>query len=244
MPQRPVDSADGHEARIQEDLARSTAYFPAVGLIVGACAALVFWIATRAWHPTVAVVLAVAATVWITGAFHEDALADAFDGLGGGWSKEQILSIMKDSRIGSYGAVALVLMLIAKIAVLASMDSMCHRACADFRERPCPVVQPAADAALRLCPRRRRPQSRVRAERYARQTPVRHAHDGRRGDGRARDAADRRHCIARRRGNRNRGCGAILFSRIGGITGDCLGAANQLVELGTYLVLAAHYTPS
>ncbi|MBZ0226139.1 MAG: adenosylcobinamide-GDP ribazoletransferase, partial [Comamonas sp.] len=60
-----------------------------------------------------------AATVWLTGAFHEDGLADTADGLGGGATRERALSIMKDSRIGSYGAVTLVLALLLKVALLA-----------------------------------------------------------------------------------------------------------------------------
>jgi adenosylcobinamide-GDP ribazoletransferase len=61
------------------------------------------------------------ATLLLTGAFHEDGLSDAMDGLGGGWEKEQVLTIMKDSRIGSYGAVALVMALLLKFQSLASL---------------------------------------------------------------------------------------------------------------------------
>jgi adenosylcobinamide-GDP ribazoletransferase len=62
-------------------------------------------------------------TLLVTGAFHEDGLADSVDGLGGGWSKEQILNIMKDSRIGSYGAVALVMILMGKFQALTAINS-------------------------------------------------------------------------------------------------------------------------
>ena len=59
-----------------------------------------------------------ASTILLTGAFHEDGLADAVDGLGGGWTKEQVLTIMVDSRIGSYGAIGLVLVLLTKYQTL------------------------------------------------------------------------------------------------------------------------------
>ena len=84
-----------------EDLAGSCAYFPAVGFLVGAFAACVFVLAAEVWEPSIAVLLAVASAVVLTGAFHEDGLADTADGLGGGWSVERKLEIMKDSRIGT-----------------------------------------------------------------------------------------------------------------------------------------------
>jgi adenosylcobinamide-GDP ribazoletransferase len=62
-----------------------------------------------------------ATTIYLTGAFHEDGLADSVDGFGGGWGKEQVLTIMQDSRLGTYGAVALFLMLFAKFQTLNSM---------------------------------------------------------------------------------------------------------------------------
>ncbi len=93
-------------------------YFPLIGWIVGAAGAAVFWFA-RQWLPSsLSVILAMAATIRLTGAFHEDGWADACDGLGGGWKKAQVLEIMKDSRIGTYGTVGLVLMLLAKAAAL------------------------------------------------------------------------------------------------------------------------------
>lgn len=102
-------------------LHRSGRYFPAVGLCVGLVAAAVFGAAHRAFGPPVAAVLCIAATVLLTGAFHEDGFADTCDGLGGAVGRERALEIMKDSRIGTYGAVGLVLMLGLKAATLASM---------------------------------------------------------------------------------------------------------------------------
>lgn len=96
-------------------------YFPLVGALVGLAGALVLAATAFWWPPVVAVVLSMAFTVWLTGGFHEDGLADTCDGLGGAVSRERALTIMKDSRLGSYGALGLVLTLILKAVVLASL---------------------------------------------------------------------------------------------------------------------------
>lgn len=111
----PVAGAVPHDA---SDLPAASVYFPVVGLIVGTAGAIVVTIASAFWPPTLAIILSVAFTVWITGAFHEDALADSLDGFGGGWDKAQILAIMKDSRVGSYALVGVLLVIAAKIAAL------------------------------------------------------------------------------------------------------------------------------
>ncbi|MGB7501352.1 MAG: adenosylcobinamide-GDP ribazoletransferase, partial [Azonexus sp.] len=91
----PVPGWVGHST---EALNRSARYFPAVGLLVGGIGALVFLGAMQVWPQPVAVLLSMAATIYATGAFHEDGLSDSVDGLGGGWDKLRILEIMKDSR--------------------------------------------------------------------------------------------------------------------------------------------------
>lgn len=96
-------------------------HFPLVGACVGAWAAAVLWLALLLWPPLVASTVSLLATVWLTGAFHEDGLADTWDALGGAVSRERALAIMKDSRIGSYGAVALVLALVLKVTVVAGL---------------------------------------------------------------------------------------------------------------------------
>ena len=102
----------------EADLNKATRYFPLIGILVGAFGALVFWLSDLLLPLEIAVLLSMVATILITGAFHEDGLADATDGLGGGWSKEQVLTIMVDSRIGSYGAIGLVLILLTKYQAL------------------------------------------------------------------------------------------------------------------------------
>ena len=116
----PVPAWVGHSS---EALNCSARYFPAVGLLVGAIGALVFLAAALFWPQPVAVLLSMAATIYATGAFHEDGLANTADGLGGGWEKLRILEIMKDSRVGSYGAVAMTLALLGKFMLLNSMDA-------------------------------------------------------------------------------------------------------------------------
>jgi adenosylcobinamide-GDP ribazoletransferase len=83
---------------------------------------LLYSAALLIWPKPVAIVLSMAATIYATGAFHEDGLSDAADGLGGGWDKLRILEIMKDSRVGSYGVLALVLALLSKFVLLNEMD--------------------------------------------------------------------------------------------------------------------------
>ncbi|MCH8553191.1 MAG: adenosylcobinamide-GDP ribazoletransferase [Natronospirillum sp.] len=97
-------------------------YFPLVGLLLGALYAGLYSLFILVWTPLVAILLVLAVHLWLTGAFHEDGLADSVDALGGGADREQRLTIMKDSRIGTYGAVALVMALGLKWALLVSTD--------------------------------------------------------------------------------------------------------------------------
>jgi len=91
-------------------------YFPLVGGLVGAAGAAALLLSARTWSLPVAVVASMALTAWFTGGFHEDGLADTCDGLGGAVSRERALEIMKDSRVGSYGVLGLVFTLGAKAA--------------------------------------------------------------------------------------------------------------------------------
>ncbi len=102
-------------------LHQASRYFPAVGWIVALVTAAVYALASLLWPPAVAVVLATVAGIWLTGAFHEDGFADVCDGFGGGMTPERVLEIMKDSRVGAYGAIGIVLMLIFKITLLVSL---------------------------------------------------------------------------------------------------------------------------
>ena len=86
-------------------------YFPWVGVLIGLIGAAVYWVSAQFLAPSIAILLALSSTILATGAFHEDGWADMCDGFGGGWQPEQILNIMKDSRLGTYGALGLVIML-------------------------------------------------------------------------------------------------------------------------------------
>ena len=102
-------------------LHQSSRYFPAVGLLIGVLCAGVFWLGSILFTPLVAAVISTAFGIKLTGAFHEDGLADSCDGLGGGLTRERTLEIMKDSRLGTYGVLGLVSALLLKISLLAAM---------------------------------------------------------------------------------------------------------------------------
>lgn len=99
-------------------LMRSMAWFPVLGAMVGAwCAAFVDAFAL-VLPPAVAAAMATGASLWLTGCFHEDGLGDTMDGFGGGWTKGQIMRIMKDSRTGTYGCMGLILYATTKVLLL------------------------------------------------------------------------------------------------------------------------------
>ncbi len=113
----------GAPARSPPDaLAASAPMFPLVGALIGAAGGLVFALAT--WlglPPMLAALLAVAAQILLTGGLHEDGLADVADGFGGGRTRADKLRILRDSRLGSFGALALLLTVLARIAALAAL---------------------------------------------------------------------------------------------------------------------------
>jgi len=102
----------------EEYLNKSSQYFPLVGGIVGAIGLAVLLGALWVLPVPLAVLLSMVATVLATGAFHEDGFADMCDGFGGGWTKEKILDIMQDSRLGTFGAVGLGLLMAVKFLCL------------------------------------------------------------------------------------------------------------------------------
>jgi len=220
-----------------EVMAACCRYYPLVGLIVGAMLALVF-VAAHALLPLApSVVITLIAGVLLTGAFHEDGLADTCDGLGGGWSREDALRIMKDSRVGSYALIGVTLAIALKISLLAAL----------------PVAQ--IPAALVLA----HTLSRLLATSYLLNYPyVQLAEHSKVGTfAQASITAPVFTLIAS-------GClllatwmfdlrtalicflalaimrllyGRYLLRRLGGITGDCLGAAQQIGEVLIYIVI-------
>jgi adenosylcobinamide-GDP ribazoletransferase len=134
-----------------EMLRRSAAHFAGVGWIVGGMAACVYAAVASAslsvFSPLVAACISTVVTVMLTGGFHEDGLADVADGLGGSYERARALEIMKDSRVGAFGAMALVLALVTKISLLAALGSSTSLLvccvlvlCAHVVSRACPMV--------------------------------------------------------------------------------------------------------
>ena len=222
-------------------LHHASRYFPLVGIVVGAVAAAVYLAASAIWSHPVAALLSTAAGIYLTGAFHEDGFADTCDGFGGGLTRERVMEIMKDSRIGTYGAVGAGLLLALKVTLLA-------------------MLAPAlAVAALFIA----HPLSRLAASsliwklRYAREEgkakPMAQEMSGAEFSIGAACAAiplvaagvlgyfpwpQLGLCILAAAGVAV-WLGAKFIGRIGGYTGDCLGAVQQVSEVSIYLCLLA-----
>jgi len=107
-----------HALHSQQVLNKSRKYFPLIGIIVGLIAASTYTVASFVFSAELSIALSLASGVLITGAFHEDGFADTCDGFGGGWTHDQVLGIMKDSRIGTYAGVGLLLLFGTKFLAL------------------------------------------------------------------------------------------------------------------------------
>lgn len=99
-------------------LDQSTRYFPLIGWIIGGFAAGIFYFFSNILPVSISLLLSMIGSILLTGAFHEDGFADACDGFGGGMSKDKVLEIMKDSRIGTYGTIGLIFILTLKFLTL------------------------------------------------------------------------------------------------------------------------------
>jgi adenosylcobinamide-GDP ribazoletransferase len=111
----PMPASVGHSP---EHLRGTARYISLVGVLIGAVGTLALWATGLIFPAPLPAILSTAITIFLTGAFHEDGLADTFDGLGGGATRERALEIMKDSRLGAFGMIALVLTLLVKVAAL------------------------------------------------------------------------------------------------------------------------------
>lgn len=116
----PVPKSTGYS---EENLNKATRYFPIVGILVGSFSAFVFYGFQFILPKEVALLLSMTISIYITGAFHEDGFADFCDGFGGGDTKEKIFAIMKDSRIGTYGTIGLILILLVKFFSVISIET-------------------------------------------------------------------------------------------------------------------------
>ena len=228
-----------------ERLNHSARYIPLVGWVVGAIGAASYLAFALVLPPLLAALLSMAVTIRATGAFHEDGWADACDGLGGGWDKAQVLTIMKDSRIGSYGTAGMVLMLLAKATALFELGADDELDVAMALLVAHPLSRLAATSLIHLLPY-------VREDETAKAKPL------------ARRLTGPELTIAMLCGllplallTPGEALGAALAAllvtvwaarmfmrRLGGYTGDLLGATQQASELACYLgILAAwNYT--
>lgn len=236
----PVPASVGWSAT---ELNRATRYFPLVGMLVGACAAGVLWLGLALFPPTVALVLSMLVSLLLTGAFHEDGLADSADGFGGGWEKSRVLAIMKDSRIGTYGACALVMALLLKFTALQSLGQ--HAL----------IALPLVHALSRVPPLLiMAGMQYVREDDHSRAKPVAEGlgpADWLTGSllgllpllaGVGLGLISPQRALALLLGLTIAGllCARYFKHRIGGYTGDALGAAQQVCELSAYLILCMH----
>jgi len=110
----------------QQWLNQASRYYGLVGLMIGMIGATTWFLSHLLWSNEIAITLSIITTVVLTGAFHEDGLADTWDGFGGGWTLEQKLTIMKDSRVGTYGSLALILSLFLKFQLLLTLAQLDH----------------------------------------------------------------------------------------------------------------------
>jgi adenosylcobinamide-GDP ribazoletransferase len=225
----------------EANLAASAPMFPVVGALIGLAGAIAYalavWLGLPPWP---AAVVALATTIWLSGALHEDGLADVADGFGGGATQGDKLAIMQDSRIGSYGALALVLALLARAGAIAALAEPAAVAAAlvaagAVSRGALPVVMAALPQA--------RPDGL--AARAGRPHPLRAA---------AALLIAALIAVVMLGGTAPAALGtsaltalavALLARRqIGGQTGDVLGAIQQLTEIGVLFgILAAHAAP-
>jgi adenosylcobinamide-GDP ribazoletransferase len=219
----------------EKELGQAAMFFPLVGALVGASGALLHAALLKLLPPSTCALLALVYFSFITNAFHEDGLADAFDGFGGGWTREQALEIMRDSRVGTFGALALIFLALAKYNFLSSLDPsvvwrwliVAHTA-ARWTTLPLCLWLPYA---------REEGQGKLVAQRL--------------GYGAATVATLTLLAALTLLNWREAAvAGAVAIAapfgtgwyyrrRIGGVTGDCLGATNQLTEVMLYLAAIA-----
>ena len=228
----PLPGQRGHSSA---SLERAMRYFPVAGLVVAALAALTYALAALVWPKTLAVLAAIALAIVLTGALHEDGWCDMVDGFGGGASRERVLEIMRDSSVGSYGALALIVLLFARFFALLEIDAV--------------FVAPAlvaGHAVSRLC-------STVVMARLDYVRPQGKAspftHRLKPGDLVLAGLPALVPCLWLLRASALAGLilaglatvwlARLFKRRLGGYTGDCLGATQQAAELAFYLGLLA-----
>jgi adenosylcobinamide-GDP ribazoletransferase len=215
-------------------LAKSAVFFPAIGLLIGAGGAALYWLLTPHASRGIVVLVILVYLVTVTGGLHEDALGDAADGFGGAREKDRILLIMRDSRIGSFGSVAITLSLLARFVLLTNLAPgkfvtflIAGQVLGRWTALPLAFFLPSARDT-------EAGQGKLIAQRIT-------------GVSFAAGTALALTIVALALGTA--AVPALLIvvlvaatsgfyyrRRIGGITGDCLGATNQLAEIAVYLI--------
>jgi adenosylcobinamide-GDP ribazoletransferase len=223
----------------EDDWAWSSAHFPLVGLVVGAALGLLDS-ALMPLGALAAALLTIGASMLVTGGFHEDGLADTSDALGGAYEREKILAILKDSRIGTYGGAALVLTITVRAALIARLGEgavwgiplvWCGaRAAAVALMAALPYATADDAAKSRLVTRGRLPQAIV-AVAWLVVACIALVALGRLDASRAGALVLAMAVVAIVTGWR-------YARRLGGVTGDFLGATEQLGEIAGFAVLA------
>ncbi len=218
----------------------SVGFYPAAGAVIGAIAGIAYWLASLMFPPVLSALVAVAAAIMVTGALHEDGLADVCDGVGGGQTRDKALAIMKDSRIGAYGVLGLMLFVGAKVVALSGLPAeiaimallgghASSRAAIVAILATASYVRPEGGAASMVA---EKPSSQswavtgvtlaLVAAACLLVMPLSAVLCGFAG------AAILASLMRR-----------VFMRKLGGYTGDCLGAAQQAGELGFYLGIAA-----
>ena len=218
----------------RDALARSVVFFPAIGLLVGAGGAALYLLLSPHASGDVVVVLILVYLVTITGGLHEDALGDAADGFGGGWEKDRVLAIMRDSRIGSYGTIAITLGLLARFVFLTNLAPgkfigffIAGQVLGRWTALPLAFFLPSARD--HEAGQGKLIADKVTAVSFGAGTLLAFAIVAialRAAALWASLTAAMTAAIS----------GFYYWRRIGGITGDCLGATNQLTEIAIYLI--------
>jgi adenosylcobinamide-GDP ribazoletransferase len=241
----PVPAWVSHSA---QQLDQSARYFPLVGMGVGALVAVIFWASALVLPLTLALALSMVAGILITGAFHEDGLSDFVDGMGGGYSREKILAIMKDSHVGAYGVIAIVLALLIKFQALLALSNRYTLVLVMATLIAAHAVSRLMAISIMMT------QQYVRDDDNARAKPV------------AQGLSRTSFAIAVLTGMATvillfmagasvvnilgaLACALLLQiylgwqmrKKLGGYTGDCLGAVQQITEIGFYLGLLASW---
>jgi adenosylcobinamide-GDP ribazoletransferase len=221
----------------QDSLARAVKYFPIVGLLIGSGSVLLYSLFAPHLPLAIVALLIVVYLVAITGCLHEDGLADSADGFGGGWEREKVLAIMRDSRIGTYGALAVALSLFARVLLIASLP----RTQVEAYLIVAPVLSRWTTLPLSfyLPPARERSEDQVDGQgaRIARLTTRGGLIIGTLFMCVLVFALLRIRTLVPVLASVGVTLGTALYykRRIGGITGDCFGATNLLAEIAVYL---------